>query len=719
MIRTLFQRRSPLFVLALVALTTTAALVPGHAHAEWYDGFVKAIVSASLAPVALISWGILAFSKFVLWVAGILFNWSILVLVFQFSTYLGNSQGMILAWSLLRDLGNILLLFGFVSIGIQMILNVGHFSAGKALPPLIIFAVLLNFSLFAAEAVVDVSNGMSLALYDQSITAACVGDRSTCQIQNGLVGEFMGQGNVVTVIEKGDEMSQLSYFDDPLPYVLKYLMLAVMVMTMAVVFFAGALLLIARGITLAFLMVTSPIGFAGMAIPQLQDYAGRWWKALLDNALFAPVFIMLIFVSLRLSDGLRSLADQSGGLANALAGNGTLDTGAIFLFVMVVGFLVASLMAAKNFSIVGAEFAIGTATKLGTSGALPFRDMLGATSRRVGKAYDKSAFARTLRSAPLLNIAGKPLDDALKSTFAAGTNVKVPGWGSYADQRKANEARDKELKHGEHEAHQQHELDGALKDAKASGNADILEKTVNKMGVGDLKNMSQLKKGGEGAEQIAKVLSPSKFKQVLDDHDIDESVKGKMRNARFGELNSNLAAAAAPTATAADRAKLRQWPAADIATSGLLNDDTRRQELARTLSDKQFDSLVSNDEVGKNAKQHLRELRDGTGAGARFSRAHAASSLKGMEVADIAKLKSSVLATDQVRTALSIPAFAEIARTNKQFDSAIERASFVREIQDINLRPVGDSQKDALDDYLYLVAGMNAEKNFKRYYGLP
>ena len=59
-------------------------------------------------------------------------------------------------------------------------------------------------------------------------------------------------------------------------------------------FFAAVFLFITRCVVLAFLMVTSPIGFAGMAIPPLHEMATKWWDQLLKQSFFAPIFILLI-----------------------------------------------------------------------------------------------------------------------------------------------------------------------------------------------------------------------------------------------------------------------------------------------------------------------------------------------------------------------------------------------------------------------------------------
>jgi hypothetical protein len=97
---------------------------------------------------ALIAWfgGIfIQIASLIAYVAGTLFNFAVITLVLEYSKYLGNSAGLLAGWGVLRDIGNIALLFGFVWIGVRTILNIGHYSVGKTLPLLIIFAALLNF----------------------------------------------------------------------------------------------------------------------------------------------------------------------------------------------------------------------------------------------------------------------------------------------------------------------------------------------------------------------------------------------------------------------------------------------------------------------------------------------------------------------------------------------------------------------------------------------
>lgn len=401
-----------------------------------------------LAPVAVISFVILAFSSFLLWLAGILFNWSLAYLVFNFGVYFGNSTGLLLAWGILRDFGNIILLFGFVYMGIQTILNIGNYDTGKTLSRLVIFAVLLNFSLFISEAIIDTANGLTTTLYSQ--TSTCDITDTDCLINHGIASEILDRASIMSALGFGGASNLSSrnlsgadsraegdlqfaegsnYFTNPIGETLKFLGLALLVTTAAVVLIAGALMLISRAIHLTFLMVVSPIGFAGMAVPWLEKMAKDWWDALVKQALFAPVFLLLLFVSLKLLDGLDGLAGGEGGIASAIQSTNAIDTGPIVFFALVIGFMIASLLVAKKFGIYGAEAITKTATGLigRTAGAATFGAMGWMGRNTIGSA--SNVIARNLGRVGRIPLVGRQLravvDAGAKASFDARSVLKT------------------------------------------------------------------------------------------------------------------------------------------------------------------------------------------------------------------------------------------------------------------------------------------------------
>ncbi|MGB4076334.1 MAG: hypothetical protein WBK28_01350 [Minisyncoccia bacterium] len=379
----------------------------------WFDIGAVAL-GAILSPFAVIAWIIFKISSVLMGLSGMLFNWIVVVLVFQFSTYLGNSTGMLLAWGILRDFANIGLLFGFIFLGIATILDLHSYPWKKTLPSLIIYAVLLNFSLFITEAIIDGTNILSATLYKETFAdSTCLsggqasgdGENSDgwfkCATEKGVAGSILSNLSVSTVMNADNLGTNLeNQFSRPIENILKFLMLALLFTIATVVLLAGAFMLLSRAVILAFLMVTSPIGFAGLAIPGLHKIATDWWHKLTNQALFAPVFLLLLLVAIKMSETVNK--SFGGDLDEAISfSSGVADAGPLLAFVLVIGFMIAALMVAKNFGIYGADFAVKTAggmagaATLGT-GAWLGRRSYGAIANNMKGRILKSRFGTTL-----------------------------------------------------------------------------------------------------------------------------------------------------------------------------------------------------------------------------------------------------------------------------------------------------------------------------------
>ena len=436
---------------------------------------------------------ILGLANFLLGVAGTLFNYVVIKGVFQFSTFIGNSPGLLAAWKILRDIGNMGLLFGFIFIGLATILDLHTYTAKKALPRLIIFAVLMNFSLFAAEAVIDVSNVFSSVMYAQANTDPCslggttqvsgsaagstYNEQSalegTCGVNYGIAGHIMESTGLSTIFSIGP---------GELPFSV-YAGLALFAIIGAAVFIAAALMLAIRVVVLTFLMVLAPLGFAGMALPPFQKMASSWWNNLIKQAFFAPVMLLMLFVSLKIADSFGTVS--GGGLAGALSQPNVSTMGIFLVFTLVIGFMLASLVVAKNMGATGASWATQAAGKyaFGSVGWVG-RATLGRASAKVAQRVRSSSIGRTdtgrmiagvfdkgyhasydLRAAPLAGPQFKKIDfgSAQKGGLHHDVDEAVKARTKYADTLKMSDeekATDKRLK-GEKE-----DLEDELKELK-------------------------------------------------------------------------------------------------------------------------------------------------------------------------------------------------------------------------------------------------------------
>jgi len=347
--------------------------------------------------VALLAWVFTTLFAWMLGVVGSFLNWVMLVTVFHYATYFGNSQGLLIAWSILRDLGNILLLFGFIFIGLQTILNIGHFSVGKALARLVIFAILINFSLFVSSAIVDVSNVFAATMYDVASEGDCrtAGATDSC-VGYGIAGKVLEASGMSDIFRIRDSANQLGAIitGDGYRALAMHGGMAIFMVIMTITLGAAAIMFVIRAIVLMILLVLSPLGFAGMALPQFEEQSGKWWKMLISQSFFAPLYILFILVGLKIMEGARATFNSGdANLTDALMSSNT-STGGIFLiFALMIGFMIAAMQLAKNMGAVGASFAVNTATgaTAGTIGFVGRRTVGGAANWAAQKA-EKSAW---------------------------------------------------------------------------------------------------------------------------------------------------------------------------------------------------------------------------------------------------------------------------------------------------------------------------------------
>lgn len=671
--------------------------------AKAIEGTVSAFVNCTFnGPVDCLITGlgnsILALSNLLLGMAGIFLNLVIVKTVFGFSTFIGNSPGLLVAWGILRDLGNMLLLFGFIFIGIATILDLQTYSAKKALPRLLIFAVLMNFSLFAAEAIIDVSNVMSAALYAQGNSDPCFGqsgetievaastdpeaDREACLLNVGLAGAMMEASGLSTMFQIKD--------DQGITDIVTFIGLSLFAVIGAVVFFAAGIMLLTRALVLTFLMITAPIGFAAMALPPMQKFGEEWWNKLIHQAFFAPILILLILVSLKVSESFAG--GKENGLAGALTQPNSSAMGVILVFAIVIGLLISSLMAAKKFGAMGADFAINSSKRFVNA---PFsfagRNTIGRGGAWAQKGYetwmgkDKSNQSRAGKAARFLlrnNVMG--LDSAIDGATGKAKNARFGGSKSFEESKKRKEERDKTFKSArekaeaeERKAQNQRDLDEALEEKKVAEAAgddtkqreaeDKVAQILERMSAKELEELDALKKAGANLDVLAKNLSPEKFAALVKDGGaLTENQRKQARDARFRELGNEVQrqkdVLADPNSTQAQRdaakgaiaSRLKSYSSKDIENMSpdLLSD----QAVLDNLTSGQREDLIKSNKVSPGIARELKrrdpveQIKSEFAANAGNAQAQAAvvNRIAGLKPKQVAKLSDEILTNMQV-----------------------------------------------------------------------
>ena len=270
----------------------------------------------------------------------------------QYGSYYNDNFGgaIELVWEAVRDLVNLLLIFGLIYIGFRFILDSDDSSAKRNLVALIIAALLVNFSLFFAKAIVDISH-VAANNFESALTDG-TGD--------GVSGRFVNVLQLTAVFELNQE-AELDEITVRRGFLWGTIfIIAICLLISAFVFAAIGVLLAIRFIVISFLLMFSPLMVAGMIFPNLRGVSSSWLNTLLKQSFIAPAIFLTLYVSLLILSALQS---QVG--AEFI----THTSEALPFYILGMGFIIGSLVIAQKMGGYGASGAMS----MGRAGAKKLR----------------------------------------------------------------------------------------------------------------------------------------------------------------------------------------------------------------------------------------------------------------------------------------------------------------------------------------------------------
>lgn len=250
-----------------------------------------------------------------------------------------------------------------LAIGIATILRVESYGARRLLATLIVVALLVNFSLFFTGVIIDVSNALATVIFNSLPVVACDAASVDCAGE-GISNIVMNNLHLSSLFNLNTATGNIDIqqIDSTLSvgkiFLLTFLGSIFLLLT-AFVFFAAAILLSVRFVVLIILMIFSPLAFVGMILPATQSYARKWWTTLFNQSFFAPLFLLMVWISITLYDsGLGSSlgVDSNTAATYANIANGNDSSAVIVLnFMIIMIFMVASLVIAKQLGAYGSS----------------------------------------------------------------------------------------------------------------------------------------------------------------------------------------------------------------------------------------------------------------------------------------------------------------------------------------------------------------------------
>lgn len=399
-------------------------------------------------------------------------------------------------WVIFRDLGNVALVFVLLFAGIQTMLGNGGSKVKTVIIQVFIVAITINFSLFATRAVIDVSNILSLGVYNQIIkTDFSNGTKNIAEVakagsykdflnptaiinQNmadlstvlggGIAGKYIEALNVAKVVSdpglsneftksknlvevagdiQVDQFEEISLFA-------RSLFNTILLLFAAMLLFLTAILFIMRFVTIIYLLIFSPIALVSIILPQLGSIKTTWLKMMKGVFMFPPVFFLFLFISLKVIDKLNLSAD-SGAFSNVTELNQYATAllgatfGQLFLTTALSGFFLGiPILAATAFSFFGSEWTAKLYSKATTNARnyaanYAARNTVGRGGKLLGSKLDSLASKNESLNSIINSSIGR---DIRSATAGKAENIKIGGFRSFkenADEnKKAEKARD-------------------------------------------------------------------------------------------------------------------------------------------------------------------------------------------------------------------------------------------------------------------------------------
>ena len=280
-------------------------------------------------------------------------------------TGLFNLKAVYDLWKMVRDFFNLFFILMILFIAFATIFQVQAYNYKKLLWQLVLMALLVNFSFPVSRFIIDAAN-VPMYFFLNSIAPD-----STTGAGGRLASSFFTAAQLKAVL-----LPAGIGFNDSLKggwdLSIKILQATIFVFIFGISVMSLAILLFIRAVTLLALVIFSPVGFIGTAIPWFSSLANDWWKKLLSNAFFGPTAALMLLVAVKImqafnADNTTQTALNAIAQKNSASMVSSINLASLTVFAVPIIFIWMSITVGKSFGIAGADKVIGSAQKFAKS----------------------------------------------------------------------------------------------------------------------------------------------------------------------------------------------------------------------------------------------------------------------------------------------------------------------------------------------------------------
>jgi hypothetical protein len=241
-------------------------------------------------------------------------------------------------WGVVRDLCNMFFIFVLLYIAFGTILNLHSVKTKEMIINIVIIGLLINFSLFATQVIIDASNILTRVFYNSETIKIGPKVNGVIQEERGSLGEIKLSEALVSKINPQKLLLQAERVDNiktkqtitsnekeangisATTFILVALLASIVNIVGLITFLSASLIFISRVVGLWMAMIFAPLAFFSYTVPALQDMEmvgwKKWWPETLKLAFLAPAFVFFLYLIIKfLNTGLGlAISDDATGL---------------------------------------------------------------------------------------------------------------------------------------------------------------------------------------------------------------------------------------------------------------------------------------------------------------------------------------------------------------------------------------------------------------------
>ncbi len=357
------MRKKILTIYSLLLIIAIGFTATHFTHAQLIDHVTNSVFSSFTAWIGNIIMSILGK---VLWLAGILLNSSIFWTL-NISLLVQKVGAITIVWKTIRDFSNMVIIFLLLYEAFIMILGKTNIGAKQLLVNIVLVGILINFSLFFTNLVIDASNVVAFQFY-KSIAP------NPGAYDNGISNAFMQALKLQTsydpsALGASPAPGATSGNLNEITVIFATVLGSIVELIAAFLFFAAAIMFIIRIGILIILMAFSPLAFVSWIIPKTQSFAKRWQDELISQAFFPAAYLAMIYMGMKIltytspgngsgTSDFNQIINGSGSFNSAFSGASPQSAGIILNYSLVIIFLTSALVVAKQFGGAAATYGL-------------------------------------------------------------------------------------------------------------------------------------------------------------------------------------------------------------------------------------------------------------------------------------------------------------------------------------------------------------------------